>query len=141
MLCDLLPFGEMVDGVLQIKNSFSFECKSIETSGCVLVEALSCYIGEKAPRIRLKLTVKGQEKPFYTSHSYLLGRFGEYTRNQWRTPPLFLPEIVFTIHIEIPEGTVLYTRDFSEYERLISFGVTEFTEDYHCSMGLNLSVK
>ena len=28
-------------------------------------------------------------------------------------------------------------RDFSEYERLISWGVTEFTEDYHCSMGLN----
>lgn len=28
-------------------------------------------------------------------------------------------------------------RDFEEYERLISWGVTEFTEDYHCSMGLN----
>ena len=28
-------------------------------------------------------------------------------------------------------------RDFSEYERLMSFGVTEFTEDNHCSMGLN----
>ena len=28
-------------------------------------------------------------------------------------------------------------RDFDEYERLISWGVTEFTEDYHCSMGLN----
>ena len=28
-------------------------------------------------------------------------------------------------------------RDFEEYERLISWGVHEFTEDYHCSMGLN----
>ena len=28
-------------------------------------------------------------------------------------------------------------RDFSGYERLISWGVREFTEDYHCSMGLN----
>ncbi len=28
-------------------------------------------------------------------------------------------------------------RDFSEYEKLISWGVTEFTEDYHCSMGMN----
>ena len=28
-------------------------------------------------------------------------------------------------------------RKFSEYERLMSFGVTEFTEDYHTSMGLN----
>ncbi|MBO7208799.1 MAG: hypothetical protein J6V58_03565 [Clostridia bacterium] len=28
-------------------------------------------------------------------------------------------------------------RDFDEYERLISWGVNEFTEDYHCSMGLN----
>ena len=28
-------------------------------------------------------------------------------------------------------------RDFSEYERLMSFGVTEFTEDNHCSMGLS----
>ena len=28
-------------------------------------------------------------------------------------------------------------RKFSEYERLMAFGVTEFTEDYHCSMNLN----
>ena len=28
-------------------------------------------------------------------------------------------------------------RDFDEYEKLISWGVREFTEDYHCSMGLN----
>lgn len=27
--------------------------------------------------------------------------------------------------------------NFSEYQRLFSLGVTEFTEDYHCSMGLN----
>ena len=28
-------------------------------------------------------------------------------------------------------------RDYGEYERLISYGVSEFTEDNHCSMGLN----
>lgn len=28
-------------------------------------------------------------------------------------------------------------RDFEEYNNLILWGVTEFTEDYHCSMGLN----
>ena len=28
-------------------------------------------------------------------------------------------------------------RDFDEYTKLMSWGVTEFTEDYHCSMGLN----
>jgi len=28
-------------------------------------------------------------------------------------------------------------RHFKEYQRLISYGVTEFTEDFHCSMGLN----
>jgi glycerophosphoryl diester phosphodiesterase len=28
-------------------------------------------------------------------------------------------------------------RDFDEYERLISWGVSEFTEDHHCSMGLD----
>ena len=28
-------------------------------------------------------------------------------------------------------------RDFDEYEQLILWGVNEFTEDYHCSMGLN----
>ena len=31
----------------------------------------------------------------------------------------------------------IWQRDFDEYERLISWGVNEFTEDYHCSMGLN----
>ena len=31
----------------------------------------------------------------------------------------------------------IYHRTAEEYRRLISYGVTEFTEDYHCSMGLN----
>lgn len=28
-------------------------------------------------------------------------------------------------------------RNMDEYRRVMSYGVTEFTEDYHCSMGLN----
>ena len=28
-------------------------------------------------------------------------------------------------------------RDYTEYETLLSYGVSEFTEDFHCSMGLN----
>ena len=31
----------------------------------------------------------------------------------------------------------LKRRDFDDYTRFMSWGITEFTEDYHCSMGLN----
>ena len=41
------------------------------------------------------------------------------------------------VAFELAAAWNINRRDYDEYERLISYGVTEFTEDNHCSMGLN----
>ncbi len=55
-------------------------------------------------------------------------KFGEYTR-----------EIAAKIKAAgfLASAWAIGQRDFDEYERLISYGLNEFTEDFHCSIGLN----
>ena len=108
----LLPYGEVVNGVLELKKSFSLsECKSF--AGCTLVEALSAYCGEEYPEIRFLLTVNGQDKPIYESHSYRIGKSGEYTMQQWRVPPAFLPDMTVSVCFDIPEGATLFVKNFA----------------------------
>lgn len=52
----LLPFGKQVDGVLEIKDSFSFVCPEDNGADCTLVTALCAYEGKAAPKIRFDLT-------------------------------------------------------------------------------------
>ena len=73
---------------------------------------LSSYSGNFAPKIQFSLTVSGQEKPFYESHTYRVGKKTEYTRREWRMPPAFLPNMTLTLHVEIPEGTELSVKAF-----------------------------
>lgn len=108
----LLPFGKQVDGVLEIKDSFSFVCPEDNGADCTLVTALCAYEGKAAPKIRFDLTAEGQDSPFYQSHDYRIGRSGDYTRQTWRVPPLFLPNMALTVCVNIPEGTVLSVKSF-----------------------------
>ena len=108
----LLPFGKQVDGVLEIKDSFSFVCPEDNGADCTLVTALCAYEGKEAPKIQFDLTAGGQDAPFYQSHDYRMGRSGDYTRQTWRVPPLFLPNMTLTICVKIPEGTVLSVKSF-----------------------------
>lgn len=108
----LLPFGCQLDGGLQIKDSFSFVCPAESSADCILVNALSAYTGEKAPKIQFVITVDGQATPLYASHAYRIGKSGEYTRQTWRVPPLFLPNMTLTICVKIPEGTILSVKNF-----------------------------
>ena len=108
----LLAYGETDNGTLAIKNSFSVsftEC----FAGCALVMALSAYKGENYPEIRFLLTANGQEKPFYTSHSYKIGKSEEYAMQQWRVPPMFFPDMTLSVSFDIPEGTTLYLKNFA----------------------------
>ena len=73
---------------------------------------LSSYSGNSAPKIQFSLTANGQEKPFYESHTYRVGKKTEYTRREWRMPPAFLPNMTLTLHVEIPEGTELSVKAF-----------------------------
>ena len=108
----LLPFGQFRDGVLQLGTSVSLTYAPKAGTDCLLVRALSSYAGECAPRLRIALTADGQSEPFYESHDYCIGKNGAYTRQSWRTPPLFLPGMMLTVHMEIPAGTVLSVKDF-----------------------------
>lgn len=110
---NMLPFGQYDNGVLKIEKSFSVSYKSESTAACMIFNALTCYTGETAPKIRFVLTADGQDTPFYESHDYKIGKPAEYTRQSWRVPPLFLPKITLTVQISIPCGTVLFIKDFS----------------------------
>ena len=109
----IVPYGEAVGDLLRITKSFFVEYERQNAAGCMILSALTSYVGENAPKIQYSLTASGAEKPFFKSHFYRIGKQSEYTRQAWRVPPLFLPGMKLTVHIEIPEGTVLLMRDFS----------------------------
>ena len=108
----ILKFGEIEECVLKIQNSFSISDYERIGTGCAIISALASYTGENAPKISFSLTADGQEKPFYISHSYSVGKRGEYTRNSWRVPPMFLPGMRLSVNVDIPSGTILFVKDF-----------------------------
>ena len=108
----LSRFGKAEGGVLKITDSFSFDYEGERGASCIIFSALSSFMGDGEPRIEFSLSVKGEEKPFYRSHSYRIGKDNEYTRQSWRTPPVFLPELSLSVKISLPENTALLIRDF-----------------------------
>ncbi len=109
----LKQYGTVSDGVLEIRKSFSASAKGNSSLKCTEVSFLSCFCGGEETRIEFSLTCKGQTEPFYLSHRYKLGKKDEYTMQSWRIPPCFLPEMTFTVKIDVPHGTVLKIRSFS----------------------------
>ena len=109
---NLVQFGKIEGTELKIKTSFSVSRFSKQTTECMVVRALAYFVGENAPKIQFTLTADGQDAPFYESHQYRIGKINEYTRQSWRIPPLFLPNMTLSVHINIPEGTVLVLKDF-----------------------------
>jgi len=111
----LLAYGQLGERGLQIDKSFSAAYTADSGTDCMLLRALSLYAGESAPKLHICLTAAGQNEPFYQSHDYTIGKKNEYTLQSWRIPPLFLPGITVSVHISIPEGTVLYIKDFGTF--------------------------
>ena len=97
----LMQYGSVADNVLEICESFSIVAESVGSANCQEVASLSCYHGNECPRIEFSLTAEGQKEPFYTSHSYIIGKEDEYTLQSWRVPPLFLPGMTLRINIDI----------------------------------------
>lgn len=108
----LLKLGRLTSGILNIEKSFSISTAERPGAGCMLVVALSAFCGEKAPKICFSLTAPHESEPFYISHSYSMGKKNEYTRQSWRVPPMFLPGMLLTVSVTVPEGTVLNIKDF-----------------------------
>ena len=110
---DILKYGEATDGELRLTKSFHIEMNDSGESECMLVSAFAAYEGSVAPEISFALLVDGQQEFLYQSHSYVIGKEGEYTQKKWRVPPMFLPQIKTVICINIPDGTVLKIRNMS----------------------------
>lgn len=110
---NMLPYGKCEDGILKIEKSFSVSYTSESTKDCTIFNSLAFYVGENAPKITFELTANGQEKPFYKSHDYRIGKREEFARKSLRVPPMFLPKTTLTVNITIPAGTVLFIKDFS----------------------------
>ena len=88
---------------------------SSDCSDCMIVTALSRYYGKEAPTICFFLVEKEKECFLYRSHSYAMGREGEWTRQQWRVPPMWHPSLIARIRVEIPKGTRLCLSDFHNH--------------------------
>ena len=110
---EIFEYGTLKDGILVIKDSFSFTKKREGGSDQVRISVLSSYEGASAPRIQLDIYVPPHEKRLYTSPDYAMAKYCEYSRKEWRTPPMFLPEMTLTVRVTVPEGTTLYLRDFA----------------------------
>jgi glycerophosphoryl diester phosphodiesterase len=118
------PFGKSRDGAVNISEGFSVDTGICGYTECITVSLLSSYSGNSAPKIKFSLTVMGEDKPLYTSHSYRIGRENEFTRQTFRVPPLFLPEIRLSLSIEVPEGTVLSVKALGANENTPSTRLT-----------------
>ncbi len=132
---DIAAFGKEVDGVLEIKDSFTIDKLHDGSMQCVIVSAMAAYKGEKAPKIYFELSDKDQDtslcpyhlgwinllpydanRPIYSSHLYRIGKREEYVFQSWRVPPMFLRTLKITMRVEIPEGTTLCIKTFgAEY--------------------------
>ena len=110
---DLLPFGSLYDGCLYLEGKIVIKGKPSASMECIKVSSLSYYKGESAPKISFSLTVDGQNKPLYLSHSYRMGKENESAMQSWRVPPAFLPDMAFSICIDVPKGTVLCVKNFA----------------------------
>ena len=116
---ELLPFGKMENGVLEIKESFVLEKDREDTSECIIVRLYSVYKGEAMPKISFDISVSGQSRTLYDSPIYNASGESQLTVKEWRVPPMLMPEVKMHVKVQIPEGTTLYVRDFCAYE---SFG-------------------
>ena len=95
-------------------------------SDCMIVTALSRYEGSEAPLISFQLiSDEAPENPIYQSHFYSVGRPREWTRQQWRVPPMFHPSVWAKITVTIPAGTRLELADF---HNSYSFGAKSWPE-------------
>ncbi|MBQ3076101.1 MAG: hypothetical protein IJC26_08525 [Clostridia bacterium] len=100
-----------------VSKSFVLQLKR-EYSECMLVTSLARFEGELAPTIQFFLRSekdRSPEKPLYGSHIYKIGKKDEWTRQQWRVPPMIHPSVHCEICVTVPEGTVLHFADFHNH--------------------------
>lgn len=101
----------------KVTESFTL-CLKKEYAPCMIVTALSRYEGEEPPKVQFFLRSEldySPEKPLYGSHIYRIGKKGEWTRQQWRVPPMIHSSVHCEICVTVPEGTTLIFEDFHNH--------------------------
>ncbi len=115
---NILSFNEIKEkgifenGVIILTESFSVDKFEESSFKCMKASSIAMFEGENAPKIKFMLTVAGQDKPLYESHSYTIGSNVDFTLQEWRIPPIFLPEMKLTIKMSIPENCKLKLKSF-----------------------------
>ncbi|MBE6712408.1 MAG: hypothetical protein E7580_02675 [Ruminococcaceae bacterium] len=98
----------------KITESFTLYLKR-EYSECMVVTSLARYEGEVPPTVQFFLRSEldaSPEKPFYGSHIYKIGKRDEWTRQQWKIPPMIHPSLHCEICVTVPRGSALIVSDF-----------------------------
>lgn len=114
-LCDILKYGYISNGVLEVQESFQLKLnKPDNNDDCMIVSLNACYIGDKAPTIKFCLLVSNSSQDnemLYESHEYNIGSKEEFSIKEWRIPPMISADIHAVIHVRIPDNTKLFVRD------------------------------
>ena len=102
----LLPHGKAENGEICIKKSFTLTATAPVSEQMLLFRAETHHTGAPA-KIFFCLMQPGREKPLYQSHTYTL-------RGAQRIgiPPVLWESITLEVHVELPEGSTLFAKDF-----------------------------
>ena len=119
VLKDYIDFNEIVDKYSDgpdesdsyayiFNESFSIAFTKPLSSSNMIIKSFAKWVGEEKPTIKLSST-NG------STIDYTIGKDYEFHYNEWRVPPILKNTDVITLTITIPEGTVLYLKEFSNY--------------------------
>lgn len=102
----LLPHGKAENGEICIKKSFTLTATAPVSEQMLLFRAETRHTGAPT-KIFFCLMQPGREKPLYQSHTYTL-------RGAQRIgiPPVLWESITLEMHVEIPEGSALFFKNF-----------------------------
>lgn len=107
---DLLPYGACAGEEIRITKSFTLHFAAPMCESMLLLQASARCEGAPA-RVDLRLMLEGREKPLYHSHTYFLGNKAHPAR-RLGFPPVLWEGISAELHVQIPDGTVLYVSEF-----------------------------
>ncbi len=134
MLPETFTLGDLPVNNGQVTESFTIHVKK-EYAPCMTVTSLARFDGSAAPTVQFFLRSEydySPEKPLYGSHIYKMGKKGEWTRQQWRVPPMIHSSVYCEIQITVPEGTTLLLQDLhNDYGEVARPFVTGLRHNAH----------
>lgn len=94
------------NGKIRIQKNFTLTCIAPASEQILLLRADTHFEGAPA-KIFFRFLQPGREKPLYQSHTYTL-----HGAQQIGIPPVLWEGISLEMHVEIPDGSALFVKDF-----------------------------